>query len=413
MRPDDAFVQQLHEVLGRLYDYSYLQGHPLSERLETARSLAPRERARYLRKVIIDAIEELNPGDKVPFRSARARTYAILTLRYVEGMMVEEVARELAISGRQLYRHLRKAEQDLAALLWARNVSVEDESGTAGSASPREQFILREVERLEAQVEQIDLGPLLEGALAAVDHLSHEYGVHVQAAPVPEPAVVRTDRWLAKQVLVGVLSHAVQSTQRGTTLEVHTRTTGSRPSIQIRLRGRDGAPYAEELPMALQQLLRRLGARFAVDAHGPGMVAFTLVLDPGLDGCVLIIDDNEGLVDLFRRYLAGTGYRLVAATDAREGWRAIEEAVPDIIVLDVMMPQSDGWEVLQRLRTHESTRHVPVIVCSVFDDPRLAFSLGATGFLAKPVDRAHLLAALAQCRPRSPAGKDRVAPADS
>jgi len=63
-----------------------------------------------------------------------------------------------------------------------------------------------------------------------------------------------------------------------------------------------------------------------------------------------------------------------------------------------MMPQQDGWEVLQLLRNRRRTRDIPVLVCSVIDDPELAFSLGAAEFLAKPVKREELLEALERCR---------------
>lgn len=113
---------------------------------------------------------------------------------------------------------------------------------------------------------------------------------------------------------------------------------------------------------------------------------------------LLVIDDSEGLAELFRRYLTGEDYRLVGAQDVIQGLRLAEEHSPDVIVLDVMMPQQDGWEVLQLLRNRQRTRYIPVLVCSVIDDPELAFSLGAAEFLAKPVKREQLLTALEQCR---------------
>ena len=67
---------------------------------------------------------------------------------------------------------------------------------------------------------------------------------------------------------------------------------------------------------------------------------------------------------------------------------------PDVVILDVMMPDRDGWELLQTLRTHEPEKATRVIICSVIKDPDLAFALGADGFLHKPVDRAQLLQAL-------------------
>ena len=67
---------------------------------------------------------------------------------------------------------------------------------------------------------------------------------------------------------------------------------------------------------------------------------------------------------------------------------------PDVVILDVMMPGRDGWEVLQTLRRSEAGAEARVLVCSIINDPQLAKALGANGFLHKPVDRASLLQAL-------------------
>jgi CheY-like chemotaxis protein len=111
---------------------------------------------------------------------------------------------------------------------------------------------------------------------------------------------------------------------------------------------------------------------------------------------VLVVDDNQGLVELLDRYLTGHACQVLAASSGQEGLRLARQVLPDAIVLDVMMPEMDGWELLQRLRAHELTAATPIIVCSVFDDPELAYSLGASLFLAKPVKRAEILAALRQ-----------------
>jgi CheY-like chemotaxis protein len=111
---------------------------------------------------------------------------------------------------------------------------------------------------------------------------------------------------------------------------------------------------------------------------------------------VLIIDDNEGLVALLSDYLAGHACQVMATTDGWEGLRLAQDGSPDAIILDVMMPELDGWEFLQRLRSHPQTTTVPVIICSVVNDPELAYSLGASLFLPKPVSRDDVLDALRQ-----------------
>jgi len=66
------------------------------------------------------------------------------------------------------------------------------------------------------------------------------------------------------------------------------------------------------------------------------------------------------------------------------------------IILDIMMPETDGWRVLQALKLDERTRQIPVIVCSVVNDPELGLALGAASYLTKPVFRPALLRVLAE-----------------
>ena len=110
---------------------------------------------------------------------------------------------------------------------------------------------------------------------------------------------------------------------------------------------------------------------------------------------VLLVDDNEKLLQLYTRYLRLGSYEAKTATSAAEAeaWLAQEDV--DAIILDVMMRGEDGWELLERLRARPERARVPVIVCSVLDEPKLASLLGAQAYLKKPVVADDLLAALA------------------
>jgi CheY-like chemotaxis protein len=109
---------------------------------------------------------------------------------------------------------------------------------------------------------------------------------------------------------------------------------------------------------------------------------------------VLIVEDNEGVIRAFKRCLAGAGYHAVGATAGAAALRLARRLKPCAITLDVLMPSQDGWEILQALKEDQATRAIPVIVCSVLDDPGLAETLGAAAYLQKPVAQADLLATL-------------------
>jgi CheY-like chemotaxis protein len=109
---------------------------------------------------------------------------------------------------------------------------------------------------------------------------------------------------------------------------------------------------------------------------------------------VLVVDDNADLVAFYRAYVAGTRYQIEHVVEGGAALQAAQTLQPDIVVLDVMLPDIDGWELLVQLHGHPATSAIPVIVCSVIRDPELAIALGAAAHLAKPVRRRQFLDAL-------------------
>lgn len=77
---------------------------------------------------------------------------------------------------------------------------------------------------------------------------------------------------------------------------------------------------------------------------------------------VVCIEDEPAMIDLIRLILSRKGYTVTGATGGREGLELVQSNQPDIVLLDLMMPDMDGWEVYQKLKAHESTREIPVIV---------------------------------------------------
>jgi DNA-binding response OmpR family regulator len=102
---------------------------------------------------------------------------------------------------------------------------------------------------------------------------------------------------------------------------------------------------------------------------------------------VLIIDDDELLIMLLEHKLEQRGLNVQSASDGRDGLLAAIESKPDLVVLDVMMPTMDGFEVLRRLKEHTDTREIPVIMLSakrLEDDVVNGLNLGAADYLVKP-----------------------------
>jgi CheY-like chemotaxis protein len=111
---------------------------------------------------------------------------------------------------------------------------------------------------------------------------------------------------------------------------------------------------------------------------------------------VLVIDDDPNVIELLRENLAEAGYRVVGARDGEEGIGKAREIRPQSIVLDIIMPRKDGWQVLHELKADPATRDIPIVLLSVVDQKNLGYRLGAADYLVKPFEREALLTTLSR-----------------
>jgi excisionase family DNA binding protein len=123
--------------------------------------------------------------------------------------------------------------------------------------------------------------------------------------------------------------------------------------------------------------------------------AFLESSGPGATGgpLVLIVDDDEQVREYVRVNLEAEGYNVREAGNAEEGLRALEELQPDLVLLDVMMPQVDGWEMLRQLQAQHGDA-IPVVMFSGKVDEAAAAEAaqrGAKGFIGKPFDPSQLI----------------------
>lgn len=131
--------------------------------------------------------------------------------------------------------------------------------------------------------------------------------------------------------------------------------------------------------------------------------------EPNLDSArpalrILVVDDNRDLRGLTRDALTREHYTVMEAGGGEEALRIISEALPDLVVLDLVMPQPDGIEVLRALRSRSKTARLPVLVLTGLGDEKSiseVFDAGATDYLTKPFSRPQLTARVKACLSRS------------
>jgi signal transduction histidine kinase/DNA-binding response OmpR family regulator/CHASE3 domain sensor protein len=109
---------------------------------------------------------------------------------------------------------------------------------------------------------------------------------------------------------------------------------------------------------------------------------------------VLVVEDDPRAANLMRLQLESSGYTVEFATTAEEGLSRAAELRPSALVLDIVLPGMDGWDMLARLKEREDTSHIPVVIVSITDEAQRGFALGAAQVLVKPVTQSDLLAAL-------------------
>jgi len=105
---------------------------------------------------------------------------------------------------------------------------------------------------------------------------------------------------------------------------------------------------------------------------------------------ILVIDDDSSVREILQTHLENTGYKVTVAVGGDEGLHLADTLHPDAITLDVMMPGMDGWMVLSALKNNPNLVDIPVIMLSMIEERNLGYSLGASEYLVKPVDKSKL-----------------------
>ncbi len=397
-------AHQIEDAYNHLYDLVYLRTHPLAALLVSGSGLSRKDRAWRLHHLLLEAIEELNPGPQAPVFSSEWRRHRLMVLRYVDGLDPQSVADQLAIGRRHFYREQAAAMEAIAQVLWDRYADRTPQAAEA-PALEREEAPLDRLELLRVEAARIaqaarytNLADVLDGVLSLWQEQLRERRLKVLAALPKGLPSVSIQRVLLRQMLLGLLGYMVEREEQATIqVAASTEEEGVRLSLAIEpesaVRPASSAEVQESLS-ALDELAELAHARLRPILAKSVVIGFELRLPTGSERSILVVDDNEDVLELFQRYLAPHRYQVVVARSAREALDLAQRLQPQAITLDLMMPERDGWDLLRDLLDRPDTRDIPVIVCSVLRQREAAISLGATAFLKKPVSEEALLRVL-------------------
>jgi PAS domain S-box-containing protein len=273
---------------------------------------------------------------------------------------------------------------------------------------------LLEIERLESgkiefEFAELDLAEVLENVARSLHVNAEQKGLEF-LTEIPSGLKVRGDRERLAQVFLNLLSNAIKYTPAGT---VELRAHQEDDAVVVEVRDTGIGISESDLQKLFQKFfrsdnpyVRKVGgtglglsiAKAIVERHG-GTITVTSQLGQGSTftvrlpalarperPLVLVIEDEVAIARLIAKYIEKMGYRAVTAYSAREGFDQAVRLKPDLITLDVLMPDLDGFALIQQLKAHPETAHIPVIFLSIVQDRQQGLRLGASAFLTKPID---------------------------
>jgi CheY-like chemotaxis protein len=375
----EQFVDALRNALHYLYDPVNLRRNPLVELLGLAGAF---DQAAALQQALAAAIRALKPPDDESPQSRAWRIYDLLSLQYLRQLPRETVANQLGISERQLRREQRLAIEALAQQIYRQIAasSAAPDATTGAAASPPE---LR-----------IPLGEALENVRSLAQPLAQQMSVALEIYLAAEVVDLPVSPMPLRTILLTVLTIALPLAGGGVVVmtaarrddEIAIAVTCRATAAPLALGDKDRAAL-----MTAQEQAVFYAAALDIAEPAPAPFVVTLRLAAPAQSLVLVIDDNADWLELVQRYAAGTRYQIVTTGAPETAGDSAGKLQPALILLDVMMHNVDGWQVLSELRHDPATAQIPVVVCTILPLAEMALALGADAFLQKPVSQQALL----------------------
>lgn len=402
----EQFIELLRHALDHLYDPDQLPHSPLID-LFGLTNLVNASTA--LQDTLIQAIDALAPPPTTPAQSRAWRLHELLVCRYLQQMTAQEVADQLGLSRRHLRREQNAALEALAHRLWkqfginaaGRAWSTPEErdppTPTAATVHPIDEELSWLVNL--PHDESAKLNEMLADIIALVQPLAMHNAVTMRTHFEPKLPQVAVHPLAVRQLLLGLFTYLIEKIAGGT-LQIWVGCSGWEIKIQVDGHGAHVATSHvahsnDSGLMVAERIAMLVGGALTLTVEKTRYHA-TVTL-PALEQLpVLVIDDNQDALTLLQRYTKGTRYNLIGVQNPREAIKVAVQTSPQVIILDVMMPNIDGWELLGRLRQHPATRQTPIVVCSILAMESLALSLGANAYMQKPLTQKRFLTTLDQ-----------------
>jgi len=380
----DTFENLVKDALANMFDYAALEIHPLINAGIRPPFEYKGSRGDYLKSVLLECINSLKPRDiDFDYFSIEWRSYVILSQRYIENVNSSELAKKLLLGERQIRRSQKKAIRAVALILWDR---IHTQKDSLPDETETNSFVINR--------EVINLNQVVQSVIDLFQNNFERESVVVEFDPSRDSLIVNSDRIILRQIVIRIFNFLLQKTDCR-----YIRLSIEQQSEDVHLRfDLPDMPFEMEQFLTLlhseenqiSQWLNELNMQLE-GMHSPQGFHLVVRFIGQEKKLILVVDDQEPALKMYERYLSRTNYKIYGLSKATKVLYKAIELNPALILLDIMMPKLDGWEVLQSLRLNEKTKHIPIIVCSAWGEPELAKSLGANYFLRKPIVQKELL----------------------
>ena len=308
-----------------------------------------------------------------------------------------------------------------------------------------------ESDKLELELCSISLHQVCESSLNFVRQQAQQKQIQLTYEMDETIAEIEADERRLLQILVNLLSNAVKFTPNGGRVKLAVQISSSQEAVDFRITDTGIGIPSEQLSEIFQpfiqvdsslsrhyegtglglSIVQRLvdlhngsitvesqvgqGSCFQVTlpwhplSHSEFIPLPELPLQEGGIQQVLVVEDSSTAAGQIKRYLAELGATSVIHPVGRGAVEMALRVKPDVIVLDILLPDCSGWEVLTELKAHPQTRHIPIIVISVIDDRARSLELGAAEHLLKPLSRPKLFQALSRIFAKVPSPSPETA----
>jgi signal transduction histidine kinase/DNA-binding response OmpR family regulator len=285
-----------------------------------------------------------------------------------------------------------------------------------------------EAGRMDLERTRFMLADLLDNGLRMFHERANRHEINLRLQIDQGIGLIEGQERMVKQVIVNLLSNAVKFTPDGGQIDVGAQLRDGEVWIFVRDTG-IGIAYEDQMRIFDEFQQAKLGAIRTEEGTGLGLTlskkfvelhgghiwvesevgvgstfTFTLplrtteinapILFERTGPTILIVEDDARAIDLLTLYLTADNFNVAVARDGNEGLDMARRLHPAAIILDIMLPRLDGWDFLAQAKDDLDTADIPVIIVSIVDERGKGISLGAAEYIVKPVNRAHLLAAL-------------------